>query len=383
MSKTIITPELDTLRAVYAAGGYTLWVVGGATRDFIAGQESKDIDLATDARPNEQIELLESKGIRYVPTGLQHGTITVLVDGADFEVTSLRIDTNQDGRHADVEFTRDINEDLARRDLTINAIAMDFDGNFVDPFQGREDLSQGRVRFVGDARQRMEEDFLRILRYFRFHARFSQTDEMDNDALTGIKAARGGLMDISVERVWSEVSRIVAGPNAERTLQMMQRLSLFEIVRMPYGVYSNLSRARAAGVKDSAALMGFFLPLEQIDRVAEDWKWSRAERERAMFVATFAPESFDCMVDALVEDKPLEWVLDCAAYAGADEGTLQRLRDWRVPEFPVRGKDLLDMGMEAGPEMGERLKFLRQEWQRSRYTKTKEDLLAVEALTNF
>ena len=163
---SFVKPELLRLEKMFADAGFELVFVGGCVRDALLGKEPKDVDLATSATPEEQISLYNQNGIRFIETGLQHGTVTAVLDGEPYEITTYRIDKETDGRHAKVDYTRDLVEDLSRRDLTFNAIAMRFDGTLVDPFDGMADLHNGRVRFVGNAQQRIEEDYLRILRFF-------------------------------------------------------------------------------------------------------------------------------------------------------------------------------------------------------------------------
>ena len=180
MDISFITDDLKALRAQFVAAGFDLRLVGGVVRDTIASIPAKDIDLCTDATPEQQIEIYHRYGYRAIPTGLQHGTITVVLDSVPYEITSLRIDVKTDGRHAEVEFTNDWHADLARRDLTINAMAMTFDGEVIDPFGGQQDLQDRVVRFVGDAEQRIQEDYLRILRCIRFMGRFGDINRIDH-----------------------------------------------------------------------------------------------------------------------------------------------------------------------------------------------------------
>ena len=182
-------------------------VAGGAVRDLLAGVEPKDWDLATPLHPEEVIKSAEEAGFKVLPTGLQHGTVTVMVDGEPLEVTTLRVDVETDGRHADVEFTTDWKEDAARRDLTVNAMFLTMDGEVVDFFGGQQDLEDGRVRFVGNARERMAEDFLRILRFFRFHGRVG-SGKFDEKDLLAIHDSTHGLAGISGERIWMEMQKI-------------------------------------------------------------------------------------------------------------------------------------------------------------------------------
>ena len=184
-------------------------VVGGAVRDTLAGRTVAEIDLATPRTPDQVTEALQAAGIRAVPTGLDHGTVTAVADGRSFEITTLRRDVETDGRHAVVTFTDDWQADAARRDFTINAMSLTRAGEVFDYFGGVADLRAGVVRFVGDPATRIAEDYLRILRYFRFFARYGR-DVADPRALAAIRAGVPGLPRLSVERVWSELARILS-----------------------------------------------------------------------------------------------------------------------------------------------------------------------------
>lgn len=162
------TPDLLRLEHLFSSNGYTLRLVGGAVRDLLLARSPKDIDLATECTPEDMVKLFEAEGIRYIPTGLQHGTVTVCTGDGAYEVTTLRVDRQTDGRHAVVDFTTDWQVDANRRDFTINAMSLALDGSLYDYFSGQEHLADRRVEFVGDAKARIREDYLRILRYFRW-----------------------------------------------------------------------------------------------------------------------------------------------------------------------------------------------------------------------
>jgi len=217
-----------TLRAVLAALPEAR-IVGGAVRDAIAGHPISDVDLATPRTPDEVTASLGRAGIKAVPTGLGHGTVTAVVGHRGFEVTTLRRDIETDGRHAVVAFTDDWRADAARRDFTINALSMSPDGEVFDYHAGIADLRAGRVRFVGDARSRVAEDYLRILRYFRFLARYG-AGEPDPQALAAIREGVPGLAQLSGERLWSELKRILSAPDPWAALGLMADLEVLEAV---------------------------------------------------------------------------------------------------------------------------------------------------------
>ena len=200
-------------------------LVGGCVRDSLANRPVADIDLATPDRPDGILDALAGAGIRAVPTGVAHGTVTAIIRGRPFEITTLRRDREADGRHAVVDWTDDFAEDAARRDFTINAMSVDQAGVLHDYFGGCPDLAAGRVRFVGRAALRVEEDHLRILRFFRFFARYG-TEPPDAEAVSAIAAASDSIARLSAERVWSEVKRILAVPSPWAALALMDALGV-------------------------------------------------------------------------------------------------------------------------------------------------------------
>jgi len=229
--KSVLTPELFTVTKPFQKQGFDIRIVGGAVRDILLGIPPKDVDLGTNATPSEMIELFKEHKIHYIETGLQHGTITAHVNKRDFEVTTLRIDTETDGRHAKVQFTHDWKLDAERRDLTFNAMSLGLDGSLYDYFGGREDLFNHRVRFVGDSRSRIQEDYLRILRYFRFYGRIAlEEDNHDQATLDVIRDCADGLRQISVERIWIEVSKILTGNHTPNLLRRMYELNVSQSI---------------------------------------------------------------------------------------------------------------------------------------------------------
>ena len=229
-------------------------VVGGAVRDALAGRAVVDIDLATSRPPADAMAALRQAGVKVVPTGLGHGTVTAVVDGRGFEITTLRRDVETDGRHAVVAFTEDWRLDASRRDFTINAMSMARDGALFDYFDGTADLQAGRVRFVGDPATRIAEDYLRILRFFRFYARYGRVPP-DPATLAALRDGIPGLSRLSVERVWMELRRILAAPNPEEAVGLMARLGIWAAVLPEAQAASRLAGLPADPVLRLAAML--------------------------------------------------------------------------------------------------------------------------------
>lgn len=361
--------NLQKLARAFKLHGYEIRIVGGAVRDMLLKQEPKDIDLCTNATPTEMIQITEDMGFAYIPTGLQHGTITIVVGGEHFEVTTLRIDTETDGRHAEVEFTRSFELDAARRDLTINAMSMDFDGTIYDYFGGREDLEAYRVRFVGDADARVKEDYLRILRYFRFMARFGNIDQcLDEVKSICTKENLEGLKTISVERYWLEMQKLVTSLYANEVLDCMYYHSVLQAL--------GLGKRKECTIKmSSVGALSTMVDKNTIDDFLSSWKLSNDESKHLRWLIDNKYRQWSWQ-DQLVDGVPREWVMDVALVAGRDIFMHNKVKCWEIPTFPVTGQDLLDRGMKPGVKLGNTLRSMRQEWKDSNFKMTKEDLLA-------
>ena len=223
----LLTPELTRLGIIFERHGYQLRLVGGVVRDLLLGNKPKDIDLATECTPENMVKIFAAENIRYIPTGLQHGTITAHINSTDFEITTLRIDRETDGRHAVVDFTTDWVVDAERRDLTINAMSLGFDGTLYDYFDGEQHLKERKVLFVGDPVKRIKEDYLRILRYFRFYGRIvPEADRHDAATLEAIHSTVAGLQAISAERIRDEICKIIVGNHAPHLIEVICRLDV-------------------------------------------------------------------------------------------------------------------------------------------------------------
>ena len=275
------------------AEGEVARFVGGCVRDSLAGRPVTDVDIATTGPPETNIGLLEAAGIKVVPTGLKHGTVTAVSHGTPFEVTSLRIDVETDGRHARVAYTGDWRADAARRDFTMNALYADSRGRVYDWFGGIEDLGRGRVRFVGDADGRIAEDRLRVLRYFRFHARYGR-GRADRAAQLACARAAGTLGELSGERIRIELFKLLAAPRPAPTLRTMVALGVMAQVVADGLDFHALARLRRLELAPPdpllrlAALLGAQGPAAGL-RLAARLRFSNRDRDR--LAALLAPEN--------------------------------------------------------------------------------------------
>lgn len=348
------------------AKGHQAWLVGGCVRDILNGTDPKDIDLATDATPEQAAKAYKDAGLGVHETGLQHGTLTAVHKGEPFEITTLRTETGHDGRHADVAWTTSLEEDLLRRDLTINAMAATRNGEIIDPFGGVDDLENKRVRFVGNADERIQEDHLRILRYFRFHARFAGEGELDPAATKAITAGKDGLAKISIERVWMELSKIIVHKSGAHMVDRMNDLGLFETINLPAGDINRLQKAIDAKVTNPAIAMGLML---EPGSTAPNFKWSGEEASAYALANDRHDYDLTRAKYDLVKGASLEDVSQLTRFSGFD------MPAWDVPKMPVMGKDLIASGMKPGPDMGATLKRLEAEWVKSDYQLSYEQLM--------
>lgn len=229
--QNLLTPPLLYLEELFKRRGYSIRLVGGCVRDLLLGVKPKDVDLATECTPTEMVDMFEAANIRHIPTGIQHGTITVhdKETQTDYEITTLRVDQETDGRHAVVDFTTDWRLDAERRDLTINAMSLDLRGNLYDYFEGQKHLAERRIVFVGNPVTRIKEDYLRILRYFRFYGRLvKEGGHHEPENMQAIQTLAPGLRNISVERIWMEMSRILTGGLAPHLVRVMYETGVAE-----------------------------------------------------------------------------------------------------------------------------------------------------------
>ncbi|MGH6787583.1 MAG: CCA tRNA nucleotidyltransferase [Novosphingobium sp.] len=392
------TRREDLAKLVAALGPDQARYVGGAVRDTLLGLPVKDIDLATPLEPREVMKRLKAHGIQVVPTGLDHGTVTAVLPGGVVEITTLRHDISTDGRRATVAFAEDWREDAARRDFTINALYADpASGEVFDWFGGLDDLRAGRIRFIGDARQRIREDHLRILRYFRFQARFgSQTAEPEAEEACAELAAM--LKGLSRERVGMETLNLLALPDPAPTVARMAELGVLAVI-LPEADPAALAalvaeEQRQRIAPDPLRRLAALLPADPAlaEQVAARFRLSGAQKKRLALAADRNPDSPPQRggaggggarpagpgVSANAEPPPqplpagegllartlayrhgIASALDRLLIAGADASPLD---GWAIPAFPLKGGDIVARGVKAGPEVARVLRAVEAQW---------------------
>lgn len=366
--------ELPSFRRVIAAvavDGDVARAVGGAVRNTLLGEPVEDVDIATTARPEAVMARAAAAGLHAVPTGIAHGTVTVVADHVGYEVTTLRADVETDGRRAVVAFTDDWRADAARRDFTMNAIYADADGTLHDPMGGVADALARRVRFILDPETRIREDYLRVLRFFRFHARYGH-GRPDEAGFAACVALQEGLDRLSRERIGQETLKLLAAPRAAETVTLMAGTGILERVLGPGARPTAFARLIADGagpVEPAAALAAVSaaggealqaaLKLTNRDRDAID-------RIHALVDRLGPAPSSGQVKEAVYRhgNAAVAAALRVAAAVAATTvpETLSIARGWTAPRFPVTGRDLVARGMSPGPEVGRRLAELEAEW---------------------
>ncbi|MBN9532637.1 MAG: CCA tRNA nucleotidyltransferase [Alphaproteobacteria bacterium] len=379
--------ETAAVMDALSADGGDARFVGGAVRNALLRRPVSDVDIATPLAPDAVIARLKQAGLDAVPTGLAHGTVTAIANGKPFEITTLRRDVTTDGRHATVAFTTDWKEDAARRDFTINAMSADRDGRVFDYFGGAADLAAGRVRFVGDAATRIAEDYLRILRLFRFHAWYGQ-GEIDRDALAAAAAARAGLATLSGERVQKEMLRLLAAERPVPVLRVMAASGiLFDILPGELAI-ARLERLAAIDADsfftpDPILRLAALLPDAAVAReIAERWRLSGADRARLVdlcgatekIVSYLSIKEVRKLLYRLgtgpFRDRVfLRWAADPKETNAIQWRALLAVADaWVAPEFPLTGRDVMIAGVPEGPLVGKILAEVEEWWVDSDFT---------------
>lgn len=375
-------PGTQGVMTMLHRAGYGAFFVGGCVRNEVLGAPVKDIDIATDALPEEVLKLAEKSDLKAVPTGLDHGTITIIAEHIPHEITTFREDVKSHGRHADVSFSADIRQDARRRDFTMNALYATQTGEVIDPLGGLPDLQAGRVRFIEDPSQRIQEDYLRILRFFRFHAWYGDPESgMDADALAAIASSLDGLSHLSHERVGSEILKLLSAPDPAPSLAAMQRTGV-------------LGRVLPGADDRFVAIVvhlesEFSLSADPIRRLASLGGEGSRDRLRLSNQASRDLEIYRTEMDSettAIElgyrygpDTGLSILLLRAAIS---ETPLLRQEADKVllganSKFPVSAKDL--MPNWSGPLLGKRLQQLETIWLKSGCQMSRDSLLDTKS----
>lgn len=381
-----------------ASAGIEGRVVGGAVRNTLLGKPVSDIDIATPALPEAVMAAAKAAGLGVVPTGLAHGTVTVIADNIPHEVTTLRRDMETDGRHAVVAFSDDWRVDAARRDFTINALYCGRAGEIIDPLGGLADLEARRVRFIGDAQDRIREDYLRILRFFRFSAEYA-AGAFDSAGLAAAVAQRDGLWRLSAERIRAELLKLLVAPRAADAIDTMIGFGFLSplLGLAPYpGLFRRAGAIEATrGDRPDAMLRLGLLATAVPDHAKSLAKRLRLSGSERGDLITVASDTSGGRGKFEIRDPVSARValyrhgrrafrlamLSHAARQAPEDGQqqlelLDEVTGWEVPSLPVSGRDLILLGVAPGPDMGDALRSIERQWIRSDFSADREALLA-------
>lgn len=355
-------------------------LVGGCVREMVLGHPPKDVDIATQVLPDDAMRLLKEHGYHCIPTGIKYGTITAVKGNYQFEITTLRSDIRTYGRHAEVDFTRDWKLDAERRDFTFNALYMDLDGNVEDFFGGIPDLDANLLRFIGDPKARIREDYLRILRYFRFYSYYNG-DNIDQNSIIACAELADGIASLSGERVRTEVLKILASPYAKQSLALMQKHAVLQQI-IPYPNAIDFGPISFCG--DAVINLAAIFKLSSL---------SKQQTEACMRRLTLSNSEKSVITDLLwhiklndtdtkLKHKAVIYYFGPILYKAYIEffkvihpnTSISAIKDPHLPKFPVTGTDLLKLGL-AGKEIGSKLLQLEEIWINSDFKLNKAELL--------
>ncbi|XP_066262147.1 CCA tRNA nucleotidyltransferase 1, mitochondrial isoform X2 [Euwallacea similis] len=389
--RSLFTDELKSLATLFAKYNYEIRIAGGAVRDLLMGIKPTDLDFATTAAPTEMKKIFESENIRIInENGEKHGTITPRINNKEnFEITTLRVDVVTDGRHAEVIFTTDWLLDSLRRDLTINSMFLGLDGSLYDYFFGYDDLQKRRVTFVGNAETRIQEDYLRILRYFRFYGRISdKCNNHDKDTLQAIKRNAAGLDKISGERIWTELKKMLEGNFAGDLLVVIIDCGLSQYIGLP--TKPNIEELKKVWTRSGHLNLNAITLLSSLLNNVEDaialnrrLKLSAFDRDLATFIVEHREPKLhpnyllpyqQLIIKA--KSKPLvikQYALEVLKYNNSEY--LEELETWQIPHFPINGAMLKERGVESGRFMGVVMQELKDIWADNQFKSSVEELL--------
>jgi len=395
---SLVRGEVAALLGLLNSQGEEARVVGGAVRNALLRLPVDELDIATTAVPDEVVRRVEGAGWKTVPTGIEHGTVTVLIGGRPFEVTTLRRDVETYGRKAKVVFGRDWVADAERRDFTINALSLSVEGKVHDYVGGLADLATHRVRFIGDPAQRIAEDYLRILRFFRFHAWYGQGTP-DPAGLDACIRARGGIETLSRERVRTELLKLMLAPHATPTLALMSETGLLGSVLGGVALlasFENMVKVEAAAgfEADAVRRLGALSVwvAEDGERLAQRLRLSNADAERLSALERWwqiSPAAGEHFARTLlyrlgaqhfVDQVLLAWSRSAAGAAHREWRALAKMpQTWTAPEFPLRASDFIARGLAPGPALGVAMRSAEASWIAADFP---ADRAAIEAIAD-
>ena len=374
----IKAPAPTEIMSLFFEAGYQAYFVGGCVRNDLLNHEVMDIDIATDATPKQTLQLAKRAKVKFIPTGIQHGTVTLILDKKPFQVTTFRKDIATDGRHAVVEFSDNLQEDACRRDFTINALYACKDGTIIDPLNSIRDIQDRRIRFIGDANRRIKEDYLRVLRFFRFSALYaSPTQDFDHNALIAIAKNIDGLQKLSKERIGKEILKLLAAANPAPCVEVMRNTGVLN------AVLSGADSGRLQVLIDHE--QAFNIDPDPLCRLAALAGHDLQINLRLSNKKTKALKILQKHIGSKIPAKELGYrfgtnlacstILLRATLFGSliEPNDFENARSGAKAIFPVSSKDLI--GSYSGAKLGEQLQHLEEKWINSSCSLNKKELL--------
>ncbi|MDF3047959.1 MAG: polyApolymerase family protein [Candidatus Midichloriaceae bacterium] len=380
LEKFLPISELSELFAALAEDGESR-LVGGAVREILLGHKPKDVDIATQVLPEKAMQLLTQKGYKCIPTGIKYGTITAVKNSHVFEVTTLRADVKTDGRHAEVIFGRNWELDASRRDFTWNAIYMDLQGNIFDHFDGVVDLKNLLLKFIGDPESRIKEDYLRILRYFRFYSYYPNI-LIDEPSVSACKKLASGVKNLSGERVRSELFKILSSPYATDALILMQKQEV--LIHLLPGCaqidFTTITFSENAVINLAAILKLSGLKEDVVDNIIKGLKLSNKEKAQInnlLWCIKLSPQDSKIKHNEILYHFGADAYSDYIKFVKAlyPNQDIYHLEGNNAPKMPVTGTDLVNLGF-AGKPLGDKMRELENIWIEADFKLSKKDLLA-------
>lgn len=361
--------------------------VGGCVRNFLLGIDITDIDIATEHMPEITMQKLKESGIKAIPTGIKHGTITAVLNNTQYEITTLRKDVSCDGRHAEVEFTDSWKEDAARRDFTINAMSMDIDGKVYDYFGGREDLKSGLLKFVGNAEQRANEDILRILRFFRFYAYYGK-GQMDSHALDACEKLAEKITSLSGERIQTEMFKLLRAKNPYPVLKVMQDKNISKYLFADGINLNTLKKLQNISNSSLLRLCSLMVDFSKDDVINQAKNWKLSNKDKKYLISVLYPSAeFDADKDIKFQRKTIRALGNkiykdvvlirfcCDNFSINKMNNLLEIVDkWQAPVFPLGGRDIQHLGLQ-GKQIGDALLKAEKWWESEDYQPEKAEIL--------
>jgi len=367
--------------------------IGGCVRDLIIKKkESYDVDLATTLKPNEIIEVLKKKKIKVIKSGFSHGTVIAILNKEKFEITTLRKDIKTDGRHAKVKFTKDWFVDSNRRDFTVNAMSCDFNGNLYDYHNGLKDLKEGRIKFIGDSKKRIKEDFLRILRYFRFYAYYGKNN-IEKNQINTFKNLSSNLKKLSSERLYYEFEKILLSNNAYKVIKLMQNSGVLKYIIFDNNYIERIKFLNKLNkinyLIDFSTRLAIILNKKNLLKVSRNLKLSKTENNKINKIIqlnkSFNFKDFEKNKSKYVYYYGYEMLQSLLIYNFFKLTSNAKIKKYlkiidsvknlKIPNLPIFGKDIIRLGIKPGPEIGKLIELIESWWILNNFKPSKKECL--------